>query len=219
MSDLFDKITKAKAENHWARPWVKATQALAQYRRGQDKEALALADHSLTFGTDGGWNRLVVAHVTRAMSLRRLGREEEARQALQSASQTIRQIKGLGEGDYTDNWHDYLIGQLLLHDPGERTRVRIAIAFELRVQVGMGIEVEHIQARVEPPHGADDRIGDRVVAAQDDGPPPRLEQRAHGRFHLGPRVGAAGERYVAGVAERAVGSQIDARFGPRVAGR
>ena len=107
---------KAKAENHWARPWVKATQALAQYRRGQDKEALALADHSLTFGTDGGWNRLVVAHVTRAMSLRRLGREEEARQALQSASQTIRQIRGLGEGDYTDNWHDYLIGQLLLRE-------------------------------------------------------------------------------------------------------
>ena len=108
--------TKAKAENHWARPWIEATQSLAYYRRGQGKEALALADDSLTFGTGGGWNRSVVAHVVRAMTLRRLDRDEEARQALQSASQIIRQIKGLGEGDYTDHWHDYLIGQLLLRE-------------------------------------------------------------------------------------------------------
>jgi tetratricopeptide (TPR) repeat protein len=107
---------KAEVENHWGRPWVEATQSLAHYRRRQAKEALALAEHSLTFGTGGGWNRTVVAHVARAMTLRRLGRDEEARQALDSASQTIRQVKGLGGGDYTDNWHDYLIGQLLLRE-------------------------------------------------------------------------------------------------------
>ena len=106
-----------KAERHWVRPWVEATQSLAHYRRGREREALSLADHSLTFGmTD--WNRTLVAHVVRAMALRRLGRDEEARQALQSAGQTIRQIKGLGGGDYTDNWHDYLIGHLLLREAG-----------------------------------------------------------------------------------------------------
>jgi hypothetical protein len=62
------------------------------------------------------WNRTLVAHAVRAMALRRLGRNEEARQALQSAGQTIRHITGLGEGDYTDNWHDYLIGRLLLRE-------------------------------------------------------------------------------------------------------
>jgi hypothetical protein len=107
---------RAKAENHWARPWIEATQSLAHYRRGQDKEALALADHSFTFGPDSGWNRLVVAYVARAMALRRLGLDEETRQAMQSASQTIRQIKGPVEGDYTDNWHDYLIGQLFVRE-------------------------------------------------------------------------------------------------------
>jgi tetratricopeptide (TPR) repeat protein len=116
-SRLIDEAgTKAKAENHWARPWVEATQSLAHYRRGREKEALALADHSLTFGTGGGWNRTVLAQVARAMTLRRLGRHEEARQALDSASQTLRQVKGLGGGDYTDNWHDYLIGQFLLRE-------------------------------------------------------------------------------------------------------
>ena len=58
----------------------------------------------------------MLAQAARAMTLRRLGRHEEARQALDSASQTIRQVKGLGGGDYTDNWHDYLIGQLLLRE-------------------------------------------------------------------------------------------------------
>jgi tetratricopeptide (TPR) repeat protein/predicted Ser/Thr protein kinase len=104
-----------KAENHWGRPWIEATQALAHYRRGREKEALSLADHSLTFGSTS-WNRTLEAHVVRAMARRRLGRDEEARQALQSASQTLRQVKGLGEGDYTDNWHDYLISQLLLRE-------------------------------------------------------------------------------------------------------
>jgi tetratricopeptide (TPR) repeat protein len=104
-----------KAENHWARAWIEATQSLAHYRRGREKEALSLADHSLTFGTSD-WNRTLVAHVVRAMALRRLGRDEEARQALQSAGQTLRQVKGLGGGDYTDNWHDYLIGHLLLRE-------------------------------------------------------------------------------------------------------
>jgi hypothetical protein len=45
-----------------------------------------------------------------------LGRDDDARHALQSASQTLRQVKGLSEGDYTDNWHDYLISQLLLRE-------------------------------------------------------------------------------------------------------
>jgi len=113
----YQRIDEAgiKAENHWGRPWVEATQSLAHYRRGREKEALSLAAHSLTFGT-GGWNRTVVAHVVRSMTLRRLGRDEEARQALESAGQTIRQVKGLGEGDYTDNWHDYLIAHLLLRE-------------------------------------------------------------------------------------------------------
>jgi hypothetical protein len=106
-----------KAEHHWVRPWVEATQSLAHYRRGREKEALALADHSLTFGMSD-WNRTLVAHAVRAMAFRRLGRDEEARQAPQSAGQTIRQIKGIGGGDYTDNWHDYLIGQLLLREAG-----------------------------------------------------------------------------------------------------
>ena len=104
-----------KAENHWARAWIEATQSLAHYRRGREKEALSLAAHSLTFGTSD-WNRTLVAHVVRAMALRRLGRDEEARQALQSAGRSIRQVKGLGGGDYTDNWHDYLIGHLLLRE-------------------------------------------------------------------------------------------------------
>lgn len=104
-----------KAENHWARAWIEATQALAHYRRGRAKEALSLADRSLTFGT-GDWNRTLEAHVVRAMALRRLGRDKEARQALQAAGQSLRQAKGLGGGDYTDNWHDYLIGQLLLRE-------------------------------------------------------------------------------------------------------
>jgi tRNA A-37 threonylcarbamoyl transferase component Bud32 len=104
-----------KAENHWARAWIEATQSLAHYRRGRDKEALSLADHSLTFGTSD-WNRTLEAHVVRAMALRRLDRDEEARQALQSAGQSIRQVKGLSGGDYTDNWHDYLIGHLLLRE-------------------------------------------------------------------------------------------------------
>jgi predicted Ser/Thr protein kinase/tetratricopeptide (TPR) repeat protein len=107
-----------KAENHWVRPWVEATQSLAHYRRGRDKEALSLADHSLSFGASD-WNRTVVAHVVRALALRRLGRGEEARQARQSASQTLRQVKGLGGGDYTDNWHDYLISQLLLREAND----------------------------------------------------------------------------------------------------
>jgi tRNA A-37 threonylcarbamoyl transferase component Bud32/tetratricopeptide (TPR) repeat protein len=104
-----------KAEHHWGRPWVEATQSLAHYRRGRENEALSLADHSLTFGASD-WNRTLVAHAVRAMALRRLGRDEEARQALQSAGQTTRRIKGLGGGDYTDNWHDYLIGNLLLRE-------------------------------------------------------------------------------------------------------
>src|SRR5262249_59905016 len=73
-----------KAEHPWVRPWVEATQSLAHYRRGREKEALSLADHSLTFGTSD-WNRTLVAHVVRAMALQRLGRDEEARKALQSA--------------------------------------------------------------------------------------------------------------------------------------
>src|SRR5262249_46562530 len=96
--------------------WIEATQSLAHYRRGRAKEALALAEHSLTFGTGGGWNRTVVAHVARAMTFRRLGRDEEARQALDSATQTIRQVKGLGEGDYTHNGHVYLMGRLPLRE-------------------------------------------------------------------------------------------------------
>src|SRR5262249_35112824 len=99
---------KAEVENHWGRPWIEATQSLARCRRGRAKEGLALAEHSLTFGTGGVWNRTVVAHVARAMTLRRLGRDEEARQALDSATQTLREVKGLAGGDYTDNWHDCL---------------------------------------------------------------------------------------------------------------
>jgi tetratricopeptide (TPR) repeat protein len=107
-----------KAENHWTRPWVEATQSLAHYRRGRGQEALALADHSLAFGTNA-WNRTVQARLVRAMALRQLGRTTEALQALHSAKETIRQIKGLDEGDYTDNWHDYLISQLLLREATE----------------------------------------------------------------------------------------------------
>jgi hypothetical protein len=64
------------------------------------------------------WNRTLVAQAVRAMALRRLGRDEEARQALQSAGQNLCEIKGPAGGDYTDNWHDYLIGRLLLREAG-----------------------------------------------------------------------------------------------------
>lgn len=102
-----------RAENHWVRPWIEATQSLAHYRRKRDNDALSLADHSLSSGGND-WNRTVVAQVVRALALRRLGRGEDARQAVQSARQTLSQVKGVGGGDFADSWHDYLISQILL---------------------------------------------------------------------------------------------------------
>jgi tetratricopeptide (TPR) repeat protein/predicted Ser/Thr protein kinase len=115
-SRLIDEAA-INAKNHWVRPWVEATQALAHYRRGRETEALSLAEHSLSFGASD-WNRIVLAHAVRALALGRLGRCQEARQARQAAAQTLGQVKGLSWGDYTDHWHDYVISQLLLREAG-----------------------------------------------------------------------------------------------------
>jgi hypothetical protein len=59
--------------------------------------------------------------------------------------------------------------QLLFHDAGERAGVGEAVPLELVVQVGMGVDVKNCELGVLSAHGANDRVGDRVIATERDG--------------------------------------------------
>src|SRR5439155_2318832 len=67
------------------------------------------------------------------------------------------------------NAHLYeAVGESLLHDPREGTGVRIPIAIEFVVEIRMRIDVENGEAPVLGSNAAQDRIRDRVIAAEGD---------------------------------------------------
>lgn len=80
-----------------------------------------------------------------------------------------------------------LLGQSLFHDPGKGTGVRKAVPLEVVVQVVVGVEVEDGERRVMAPHRTEHRVGDRVVAPQHEGPPPRLQEPVHRALDGGAR--------------------------------
>jgi hypothetical protein len=110
--DLADRAV-AMAQGHWVQPWAEATRGLAAYRRAQFADAVAWADRCLARGP-GDWNRELPAHLVRAMALSRLGRLDEARAALATASDLYRaKVANPGGRAAGDDWHDRVICEIL----------------------------------------------------------------------------------------------------------
>jgi serine/threonine-protein kinase len=110
--DLADRAV-AMARGHFVEPWAEATRGLAAYRRAQFADAVAWADRCLARGP-GYWNRELPAHLVRAMALSRLGRLDEARAALATASDLYRaRVANPGGRATGDDWHDRVICEIL----------------------------------------------------------------------------------------------------------
>ena len=63
---------------------------------------------------------------------------------------------------------DQAVGEPLLHDPGEGRGVGPRVVLIGMIDVGVRVDVEDGQARMAAAHGAHDRIGDGMVAAEAD---------------------------------------------------
>ena len=84
----------------------------------------------------------------------------------------------------------------------------------------MGVDVEDRQARVPGAERAQHRVGDRVVAAERDGPRAGVEQRRDARFDRRPRGRRAlRQEQVPGIPEPGRPGEVPAVLGERVPGR
>ena len=112
------------------------------------------------------------------------------------------------------------IRQPLLHDPGERTRVREAIAFELVVEIRMRVDLQDRERPVAGAQPAQDRIGDRMIAAERDERQPFLRPAREPRARSGcGRSAVAGSVRSPASSEHVGADRLHQPLGPRIAGR
>jgi hypothetical protein len=98
--------------------------------------------------------------------------------------------------------------------------VRVAVSLKLLIEIGMGVQVQDPEPGMLPSHAAKHRVGDRVVAAEEQRTATRVEDGRDGLFD--PAAGVApglpvGEPEVAFIVQPTV-LEIDARLGPGVPG-
>ena len=111
--------------------WQTLALSLHQYRLGNYDESVSLGRRSLLHYRDRTDARLAMTHAVLALSYARLGRKEDALDALNAASAPVRENlpagleKIAGQGRFaTGVWHDWVITQLLIQEAERPTGPR-----------------------------------------------------------------------------------------------
>jgi eukaryotic-like serine/threonine-protein kinase len=101
---------------HEAYPWFLFAQGLHDYRCGRFAEARTACAESRQRAASHP-ELIVVSQAVEAMSLYRLGKTDEARQALAAAERLlVDTTPDLGSGDLGASWHDWLCCRILLRE-------------------------------------------------------------------------------------------------------
>jgi tetratricopeptide (TPR) repeat protein len=127
VAPLADNQLEQSLRVAWIQPWALATKSLAEYRVGNYDSSLKWAERSLAvFATQPGYYGVVPANQVKAMALARLGRFEEAQDALAIArvehDRADRPYAGTPFAN--ENWHDLYMGDIMFREVEAVMRAR-----------------------------------------------------------------------------------------------
>src|SRR5262249_39960260 len=107
--------------------------------------------------------------------------------------------------------------QTFFHNSRERAGVRVTITLKFVINVRVRVEMQDAQTRIFFREGFDDRVGNRVISAERDGPVVLIEQRRDLTHDPSYHRGARNRFDISGVEDRSR-AIVNSGFAPRIRG-